>query len=256
MLATPFPSFNGQCPSCHKYFSRDSSVLHHMNNPHTSCMTWFDFLESLHPPTSQPPPSLHNEARPSNETGDNDEATNYSSIGHFENLHPNIPHIFGSGPRFTDILNSDPHAEKRRENLYLPFSSKAEWGLASWLLCSGLSMQAIDDFLNLPIVGPKQFCHSTYPKPQPRSNSSHSLSQVQKCYVARWRTSPKHPHGRCKKSISTVIGQQNPSLFSIATLSTAFKCSFKIQPLRENGPLLLNKSMKILVNKTVSIVVG
>jgi hypothetical protein len=51
-----------------------------------------------------------------------------------------------------DGFNADPYAEKRSGNVYHPFSSKEEWGLASWLLCSGLSMRAVDDFLALPIV--------------------------------------------------------------------------------------------------------
>jgi hypothetical protein len=71
---------------------------------------------------------------------------------YYEEFHPNIPLIFGSGPGFMDIFNADNHNEKRKENLYYPFSSKGEWGLASWLLSSGLSMRAIDDFLSLPIV--------------------------------------------------------------------------------------------------------
>ena len=256
MSATPFPSFNGQCPSCHKRFSRDSSILRHMNNPHTSCMTWFDFLESLHSPIGHPSPNLHDESGPSEETTNDNEAADCSRTRYFEDTHPNVPHIFGSGPGFTDLLDSDPHAEKRRENLYFPFSSKVEWGLASWLLCSGLSMRAIDDFLSLPIVRPKNFSCLIRSEPKSRSNSSHSPSQAQKPYVAEWKTSPKHPHGRCKRSSSTVTRPRNLSLFSIATPLNAFKYSSETQPLRESGPLLLNESMKIPVDKTVSIVVG
>ena len=73
---------------------------------------------------------------------------------YYEELHPNVPLILGTGPGFVDVFNVDRHAEKRKENLYFPFSSKEEWGLASWLLSSGLSMRAIDDFLALPIVRP------------------------------------------------------------------------------------------------------
>ena len=164
MSAAPFPSFNGQCPSCHKHFSGDSSVLRHMNNPHTSCMTWFDFLKSLHSPIAEPSPTSNdNGSRPGDKTTGDNETANHSRAHHFKDIHPNVPHIFGSGPGFADILNFDPHAEKRRENLYYPFSSKVEWGLASWLLHSGLSMRAIDEFLSLPIVRPKKLCRSTCP---------------------------------------------------------------------------------------------
>lgn len=72
-----------------------------------------------------------------------------------ENIHPNIPRVFGSGPGFIDAFNSDHHAGKRSVNFYYPFSSKEEWGLASWLSQSGLSMRAIDDFLALLIVRPQ-----------------------------------------------------------------------------------------------------
>ena len=257
MSAAPFPSFNGQCPSCHKRFSGDSSVLRHMNNPHTSCMTWFDFLESLHSPIAQPSPTSNdNGSGPGDETTGDNEAADHSRAHHFKDIHPNVPHIFGSGPGFADILDFDPHAEKRRENLYYPFSSKVEWGLASWLLRSGLSMRAIDEFLSLPIVRPKKLCCSTHPEPELRSNNSRSPSQVQKPYVAEWKTSPKHPHGRCKISSSTVTRPQNLSLCSIATPSNASRYSSKTQPSRGSGPLLLNKFMKIPVDKTVSIVVG
>jgi len=84
-----------------------------------------------------------------------DETTNdshSSAMTHYEDLHPSTPFIFGVGPGFMDMFGADCNAEKQRGNLYYPFSSKEEWGLALWLLCSGLSMRAINDFLTLPIV--------------------------------------------------------------------------------------------------------
>ena len=149
-------SLHNQCPSCHKQFTNDSNVLRHMNNPRSSCMTWLDFLESVHPPDAQTSPTYqqnHND-----ETTCDAEATNDSSTDYYEEIHPNEPFIFGSGLGFMDVFNTDQHAEKRKENLYHPFSSKGEWGLASWLLRSGLSMRAIDDFLTLSIV--RRFKHN------------------------------------------------------------------------------------------------
>lgn len=149
-----------QCPSCHRRFPDDSLVLRHMNNPRTSCITWFDLLES----TSTSPGQSHhpadrrtshdNEAGYHGPTHDDEPTRNHHTptATHYEDIHPNTPFIFGSGPGFMDVFNADHRAEKRRENLYYPFSSKEEWGLASWLLRSGLSMRAIDDFLTLPIV--------------------------------------------------------------------------------------------------------
>ena len=51
-----------------------------------------------------------------------------------------------------DQFFSDQYAPFRQENLYYPFVSAADWQLASWLLCSHLSMAAIDDFLSLKLV--------------------------------------------------------------------------------------------------------
>ena len=155
--AMPPPSFDGRCPSCLKRFSNKSSVLHHMNNPRTSCMSWFDFLESMSPSVGRMPSTHHREAESSYESTYNNQATDHSSIEQFEDFHPNMPLIFGSSSGFVDLLNIDLHTEKRRENLYYPFSSKAEWGLVLWLLCLGLSMRAINDFLGLPIVCPNKF---------------------------------------------------------------------------------------------------
>ncbi|KAF9780072.1 hypothetical protein BJ322DRAFT_1141618 [Thelephora terrestris] len=83
---------------------------------------------------------------------DDDEAISNPTVARYEDVHPNIPQVLGTGAGFIDIFNSDRHAEKRKQNLYHPFSSKMEWGLASWLSRSGLSMRAIDDFLALPII--------------------------------------------------------------------------------------------------------
>ena len=51
-----------------------------------------------------------------------------------------------------DQFFSDRYATFRQENLYYPFTSAADWQLASWLLRSHLSMAAIDDFLSLKLV--------------------------------------------------------------------------------------------------------
>ena len=148
-------SLCNQCPSCHKWFTNNSNVLWHMNHPKSSCMSFSDFLESVRPPDEQTSSTYQQNY---NETDQNDgttrttEAASNSSMGHYEELHPTEPFVFGPGPGFVDVFNMDQYAEKRRENLYYPFSSKGEWGLASWLLCSGLSMRAIDNFLALPIV--------------------------------------------------------------------------------------------------------
>ena len=154
-MASP-PSFHGQCPSCHKQFANDSNVLRHMNHPRTSCMSWFNFFESMHDLNEQTAPTHQEDPEETDHGGTNcnPESASDSGAGHYEKYHPNVPLIFGSGPGLVDTFNADQHVKKRKENLYYPFSSKAEWGLALWLLRSGLLMRAIDDFLALPIVSP------------------------------------------------------------------------------------------------------
>ena len=155
------PSLNHQCPLCHKPFETNSSVLRHMNHPRTSCLTWIDFLESLSPPAGPASShdglndTSHNNTTHADEDMPDDEPISGPNAPPYEDAHPNIPHVFGPGLGFIDMFNADHHAEKRRDNLYYPFSSKEEWGLASWLSRSGPSMRAIDDFLALPMVCPK-----------------------------------------------------------------------------------------------------
>ena len=161
-------SLGSQCPSCQKEFLDDSRVLRHMNNPHTSCQSWLQFLESTLQGVSGPSTTAHpspssqandttnnNESASNNDTTHDNESTSdndMSATMHYEDVHPNAPSFFGSGPTFMDKFSTDSHADKREENLYYPFRSREEWSLSSWLLCSGLSMRAIDDFLALPIV--------------------------------------------------------------------------------------------------------
>ena len=153
-------SFEGQCPSCHKRFANDASVLRHMNHPRSSCASWFTFSRSA--PPGQPDHPTDGRTTPDFGTNDNNATDNDETTisptptpTHYEDVHPNISSVFGTGPGFMDRFNAGPHAEKRSANLYHPFSSKEEWGLASWLLSSGLSMKSINDFLTLPIVSSK-----------------------------------------------------------------------------------------------------
>ncbi|KAG0705985.1 hypothetical protein DFH29DRAFT_799255 [Suillus ampliporus] len=58
----------------------------------------------------------------------------------------------GDGVTFLDLFDSDEYAECRKENLFYPFASKEEWEVADFLLRSPLSMAAINQFLELPMV--------------------------------------------------------------------------------------------------------
>ena len=51
-----------------------------------------------------------------------------------------------------DQCNEDKFSERRKNNIYYPFTLRDEWELASFLLCSCLSMAAVDCFLKLKLV--------------------------------------------------------------------------------------------------------
>ncbi|KAG2353339.1 hypothetical protein BDR07DRAFT_1496432 [Suillus spraguei] len=56
------------------------------------------------------------------------------------------------GVTFLDLFDADEYAECRKENLFYPFASREEWEVADFLLCSPLSMAAINQFLGLPMI--------------------------------------------------------------------------------------------------------
>lgn len=53
-----------------------------------------------------------------------------------------------------DLFDEDEHAERRKMIPYYPFASQLEWEMASYLLKSGLSMAATNEFLKLQLVSP------------------------------------------------------------------------------------------------------
>jgi hypothetical protein len=70
----------------------------------------------------------------------------------YTELYPGASDTFGQGETYMKLFDEDEHAEKRKKNLYYPFASQPEWELASFLLRSGLSMKATDEFLKLQMV--------------------------------------------------------------------------------------------------------
>lgn len=64
----------------------------------------------------------------------------------------NAAKVYRRGQTFRDRFNMDPYTAYRKDNLYYPFASRQDWELGSFLLCSSLSMAAIDEFLGLEIV--------------------------------------------------------------------------------------------------------
>lgn len=252
-------SFGGQCPSCGKHFANDSCVLRHMNHPRTSCQDWFQFLASMHSQQSTPLANRH----PTPDDSDHEMADNHQvppnnpsmTAAQCEVVHPNEPSIVGSGPGFMDQFHADSHTEKRSENIYYPFSCKEEWGLASWLSSSRLSMRAIDDFLSLQIVSlklvPLPFSDSIL-----RFSNFRSLSHPQKHYVHAWTSSQRLPNGRCKTLYSINIKPQSRLCYSTAIHSKSSRPSFKIRYLKDTGISLPGESMTVLVIKTGSTMSG
>jgi hypothetical protein len=160
----------------------------------------------------------------------NAETSPIPNTKYYEEFHPNVPLIFGSGPGFMDIFDADNHNEKRKENLYYPFSLKGEWGIALWLLSSGLSMRAIDDFLSLPIVS-SMLCMISL---------SLTKKKIQQLSLSFSTAKMLHTH--------------------MEDLPKAPKCVFKLssgtRPLRVNELFPPDESTRVLANKTVSTVIG
>jgi hypothetical protein len=73
--------------------------------------------------------------------------------GFFVEEYPGAAKIVSqTGTTFMDDFDADIHAGERQKNIFYPFASRDEWQIASYLLRSGLSMSAIDDFLSLELV--------------------------------------------------------------------------------------------------------
>jgi hypothetical protein len=75
-----------------------------------------------------------------------------SDINQRRDCYPTAARVYGKGHTFMDVFDADRFADKRKENLYYPFASKQDWEMASWLLRSGLSKGAVDQFLHLELV--------------------------------------------------------------------------------------------------------
>ncbi|KIJ19517.1 hypothetical protein PAXINDRAFT_8007 [Paxillus involutus ATCC 200175] len=98
---------------------------------------------------------------------------------------------FGRGQTFMDKVDADQFSHLMKENLYYPFASRSEWKFALWLLHSGLSMSAIDDFLSLGLV-------------QKLSLSFHTAKDL--CYRV------DHAGGQWKFQSPSCIQQSPPSI--------------------------------------------
>jgi hypothetical protein len=73
-------------------------------------------------------------------------------------MYPGGAQAFRRGKPLMDIFDVEGHADKQTQFPYYPFASKAEWGLASFLLRSDLSMNSVDKFLKLELVSNPWLC--------------------------------------------------------------------------------------------------
>jgi hypothetical protein len=151
-----------RCPRCGTRFGKDADVTNHMNQPWSKCASWMADLERILDPVKTNKINRY-ESDTSADLGFMDREVSDNEIDLEETLHtnqetryvetfPGAGDTYGSGSTFMDGFKSDKYAGHRCQNIYYPFQTKSEWGLASWLLRSSLSMRAIDDFLKLELV--------------------------------------------------------------------------------------------------------
>ena len=163
------------CPSCSKGFKDAASVAMHMSQPTSGCNTWVNDLvclqeEELGLLSTSTARNLslsahHSYAEDLPAAGAFHDDPNAMAINDNELYEPtSIPNTqikdcfpgaaqtFRKGQMFLDKFNTDKFCHHQWENLYNPFASQPEWHLALWLLHSGISMSATDEFLSLEIV--------------------------------------------------------------------------------------------------------
>ena len=170
-----------------------------MNQPSTTCASWINELSQAYwhnsyysyvptrshtQTTAQYQPYLDHDVIPEDDDArggfvvdedfvyNPDDGQQEDVPGLVIDAHPSTPSIYPGGTTFMDQFFADQYADFRQENLYYPFASRIDWQLASWLLCSRLSMAAIDDFLSLELVC--QFFYSFF-----ETDSYHRSSSCQ-----------------------------------------------------------------------------
>jgi len=166
-----------RCPRCSKNFQDMSRVMNHMNQPSSSCLSYYEEIshanalqvpnsnlnilagngpQSLHQKLTDVPNDLMDVATdfdsPIMDIDNTDTLPATWTSAPFLEMYPGAAQTFGRAPTFMDVFDADPHAPKRKQHPYYPFASREEWQLASFLLCSDLSMNAIDKFLKLGLV--------------------------------------------------------------------------------------------------------
>ena len=174
------------CQRCGKKFHDTARVLNHMNQPISSCRTYYEEILQIAETAGCRPGSpegvqssgIRSEDQPHEmdemdrsvgdspifdksrsptpmATDDDPMINTASSHGNgpfFTEFYPGASKIFGSGPTFMDKFDNDQFSKERQMHSHYPFASKDEWHMGSFLLRSGLSMAALDQFFKLELV--------------------------------------------------------------------------------------------------------
>lgn len=173
-----------RCPQCCRKFADSRAVLSHINQPTASCFGYqakkrslsddleyhrrhkrTRIAEPLSPPdtTSFPTQELQdNNAMDVNTAlvelegfgGMDVEDSPVDEFKFFVEKFAGAAETFGASATFMDQFDQDPYSMERVKNVFYPFASRSEWELASYFLCSSLSMASIDKYLSLTLVCP------------------------------------------------------------------------------------------------------
>ena len=156
------------CPICNRNLKSRKALLSHMNQPQSTCFNYFDEMVNLtddlakfkarsqhrfnagtsgteEPMDLDPAMDLND---PSMEVDLDSEHTGEVFIEKYDGAAKE----YGLGKTFMMEFNNDSFSDERITNLYYPFTSRAEWEFAFFLLRSDLSMATIDKFLSLELV--------------------------------------------------------------------------------------------------------
>ena len=154
------------CLSCVKCSSANhDTVSRHMTQPKSSCSSWFNnfvciwqdllFRNGNDNLNNMQAISIESETRDEcnllvdgNDQMSLDKDPESSFIEYF----PGAAQTYWGGSAFINKFHADEFSNHRALNIYYPFTSTGDWELGLWLLCSGLSMNAINSFLSLSLV--------------------------------------------------------------------------------------------------------
>ncbi|KAI5996952.1 hypothetical protein EDD15DRAFT_2163119 [Pisolithus albus] len=163
------------CPKCLKYFRTARGVTFHRAQPRAVCNVRDDWDTELVSAAATPanervnhevddallPPSppefqpMDLDPDPAWEGGKNRHSISPSisiaadSLGRVLVTFPRASEIFEGGETFLTRFELDPYAVCRRLFPFYPFANLDDWRVANFLLTSGLSMRALDEFLSL-----------------------------------------------------------------------------------------------------------